>query len=91
MPLYQLFPKVNQQVSIPQSFKCAKSGPKLSGSSRKDARTLAKFCRLLGELSVSDWGLLLYTAQQTNGDSANNIRDGKAYRAAASSFRVVII
>lgn len=64
IPMYQLFVDVNQQISIPQTLKSAKSGPKLWGSAPKDVRTLAKFCRLLGKISVNDRGILLHTAQQ---------------------------
>jgi transcriptional regulator with XRE-family HTH domain len=61
VPLYQLFYFGEEPPSLPQH---AKTRSSLWGSSGKDARLLAQFCRTLSKTKETDWALLLLVARK---------------------------
>jgi transcriptional regulator with XRE-family HTH domain len=63
-PLYQLFYEGEVPPKLPNLLKRKSSDEILWGSTRKEARYLSKFRRLLGKTEESDRKLLLYMAQK---------------------------
>lgn len=63
VPLYQLFYEGEEPAKLPHLPK-RKSDDIAWGSSGKDARTLAKFRRLMGRIKEGDRRLLLHMAQK---------------------------
>jgi len=61
VPLYQLFYFGEEPASLPRS---AKTRSDLWGSSGKDARMLAQFCRTLSKTKETDRNLLLHLARK---------------------------
>ena len=67
VPLYQLFHDGEERPEILKLPKSKAKGETAWGSSGKDARTLAKFRKLLGRMEEGDRRLLLYMAQRKAG------------------------
>ena len=64
VPMYQLFYDGEEPPKLPNLPK-RKSGDDIAwGSSGKDARLLAKFCRLFGRMEKGNRELVLFTAQK---------------------------
>jgi transcriptional regulator with XRE-family HTH domain len=63
IPLYQLFYDREEPPKIPNLPKRSKADDIAWGSTRKEARTLGHFRRLLGRIGAGDRKLLLYMAQ----------------------------
>jgi transcriptional regulator with XRE-family HTH domain len=63
VPLYQLFYDGENPPAHFTLLKRKTASETLWGNSGKHARTLAKFCRLLGRMKNDDRRFLLYTAQ----------------------------
>ena|SRR5712691_1829653 len=64
VPMYQLFLDVEGAPKLPHLPKRKTANSKLWGSSGKEARLLATFCRLFNRMQDSDRGLLLFMAQK---------------------------
>src|SRR5258706_10607253 len=64
VPVYQLFYDGEEPPKVPSLLSRGKSSSNEWGSSGKNARVLAKFCRLLGRANESDRRLLFFMAQK---------------------------
>jgi transcriptional regulator with XRE-family HTH domain len=64
VPVYQLFYDGEEPPKVPSLLSRGKSSSSEWGSSGKNARVLAKFCRLLGRANESDRRLLFFMAQK---------------------------
>jgi transcriptional regulator with XRE-family HTH domain len=64
VPVYQLFYDGEEPPKLPNVVSRGKSSGAEWGSSGKNARVLAKFCRLLGRANESDRRLLFFMAQK---------------------------
>jgi transcriptional regulator with XRE-family HTH domain len=64
VPLYQLFYDGEKPPELPCLPRRKTADEIVWGGSRKDARMLAKFCRLFGKMKVGDRRLLLHTAEK---------------------------
>ncbi len=64
VPMYQLFYEKEKPLKLAHLPKRGTSDGKLWGSSGKEARLLARFCRLFNRMQESDRGLLLFMAQK---------------------------
>ena len=64
VPIYQLFYEGEEPPKLPHLPKRKSGSGALWGSTGKDARLLAKFCRLFSRMEESDRGLLLSMAQK---------------------------
>jgi len=64
VPMYQLFYEGEEPPKLPNLPKRKSAGDIVWGSTGKDARTLAKFCRLFGRMNEGDFGLVLFMAQK---------------------------
>jgi transcriptional regulator with XRE-family HTH domain len=64
VPVYQLFYDGEEPPKVPSLLTRGKSSSTEWGSSGKNARVLAKFCRLLGRANESDRRLLFFMAQK---------------------------
>src|ERR1700681_4357759 len=64
VPLYQLFYDGDEAPQMPNLPKRKTADDIVWGSSGKDARVLAKFCRLFSQMDESDRGLVLLLAQK---------------------------
>jgi transcriptional regulator with XRE-family HTH domain len=71
VPMYQLFYDGEGQPKLPEPIKANGSSEPIWGSTGKEARTLAKFRRLLGRTKDSDRKLLLFMAQKMVKRNAN--------------------
>lgn len=71
VPMYQLFYDGEGVPKLPEPVKNNGSSEPIWGSSGKDARTLAKFRRLLSRTKDSDRKLLLFMAQKMVKRNAN--------------------
>ena len=64
VPMYQLFYDGEEPPKLP-NLSNRKNGPDIAwGSKRKDARLVAKFCRLFSRMEKSEMGLVLFMAQK---------------------------
>jgi transcriptional regulator with XRE-family HTH domain len=64
VPMYQLFYDGEDPPKLPNLPKRKTADDILWGSKGKDARLLAKFCRLFGRMEASDLGVVLFMAQK---------------------------
>ncbi len=64
VPLYRLFYDGEEPPKLPHLPKRKTADDIAWGSSGKEARLLAKFCRLLSRMEEGDRGLLLFMAQK---------------------------
>jgi len=64
VPVYQLFYDGEEPPKLPNLPTRRKGGAEEWGSSGKNARVLAKFCRLLGRAKEDDRRLLFFMAQK---------------------------
>jgi transcriptional regulator with XRE-family HTH domain len=64
VPMYQLFYDGEEPPKLPNLLKRKTADDIVWGSKGKDARLLAKFCRLFGRMEEGDLGLLLFMAQK---------------------------
>jgi len=64
IPMYQLFYDGEEPPKLPNLFKRKTADDIVWGDSGKDARMLAKFCRLFGRMKEGDRGLVLFMAQK---------------------------
>jgi transcriptional regulator with XRE-family HTH domain len=64
VPMYQLFHDGEEPPKLPNLLKRKSADDIAWGSEGKDARMLAKFCRLFGRMQDGDFGLVLYMAQK---------------------------
>jgi transcriptional regulator with XRE-family HTH domain len=64
VPMYQLFYEGEEPPRLPKLPKRKAADDIAWGSSGKEARLLAKFCRLFGRITEGDRGLLLSMAQK---------------------------
>ncbi len=64
VPMYQIFFDLEEAPKLPHLSKHKAANGKLWGSSGREARLLASFCRLFKRMDEGDWGLLLFVAQQ---------------------------
>jgi transcriptional regulator with XRE-family HTH domain len=64
VPMYKLFYDGEEPPKLPNLLKRKTTDDILWGSSGKDARMLAKFCRLFGRMEESNRNLVLFTAQK---------------------------
>jgi len=64
VPMYQLFYEGEEPPKVPNLPKRKTAGDIAWGSDGKDARLLAKFCRLFSHTSESDLRLLFFMAQK---------------------------
>jgi transcriptional regulator with XRE-family HTH domain len=64
VPMYRLFYDGEQPPKLPHLPKRKTADEIAWGSSGKEARLLAKFCRLLSRMEEGDRGLLLFIAQK---------------------------
>src|ERR1019366_6074389 len=64
VPMYQLFYEGEEPPTLPNLPKRKSADDIAWGSKRKDARMLAKFCRLFGRMEEGDRGLVLFMAQK---------------------------
>jgi len=71
VPMYQLFYDGEGEPKLPEPVKGNGSSEPIWGSTGKDARTLAKFRRLLSRTKDSDRKLLLFMAQKMVKRNAN--------------------
>src|SRR5450759_1494778 len=62
VPMYQLFYDGEEPPKLPNLLKRKTDDDILWGNSGKDARLLAKFCRLFGRMKEGDPGLVLFMA-----------------------------
>jgi transcriptional regulator with XRE-family HTH domain len=64
VPMYQLFYDGEEPPKLPNLLKRKSTDDIVWGGAGKDARMLAKFCRLFGRMQEGDFGLMLYMAQK---------------------------
>jgi transcriptional regulator with XRE-family HTH domain len=64
VPMYQLFYDGEEPPKLPNVPKRKSADDIVWGSKGKDARLLAKFCRLFGRMEEGDRGLVLFMAQK---------------------------
>jgi len=64
VPMYQLFYDGEEPPKLPNLRKRESADDVVWGNSGKDARQLAKFCRLFGQMKEDDRGLVLFMAQK---------------------------
>jgi len=64
IPMYQLFYDGEEPPKLPNLPKRKTGDDNAWGSKGKDARMLAKFCRLFGRMEEGDRGLVLFMAQK---------------------------
>ena len=64
IPMYQLFYDGEEPPKLPNLPKRKNANDIVWGSKGKDARLLAKFCRLFSRMEKGDFGLMLLMAQQ---------------------------
>ena len=64
VPLYQLFFDIEQVPKLPHLPKRRTAGDIVWGSKGKEARLLAKFCRLFSRMKEGDLGIVLSMAQK---------------------------
>jgi transcriptional regulator with XRE-family HTH domain len=64
VPMYQLFYEGEEPPKLPNLPKLKTADDIVWGSKGKDARMLAKFCRLFSRTNESDMRLLLFMAQK---------------------------
>jgi transcriptional regulator with XRE-family HTH domain len=64
VPMYQLFYDGEEPPKLPNLPKRKSTDDSVWGDSGKDARLLAKFCRLFGRMKEGDLGLVLFMAQK---------------------------
>ena len=64
VPMYQLFYDGEEPPKLPNLPRRKSADDVVWGSTGKDARTLAKFCRLFGRMKQGDFGLVLFMAQK---------------------------
>jgi len=64
VPMYQLFYDGEEPPQLPNLLKRKSADDIAWGNSGKDARMLAKFCRLFGRMKDVDLGLVLFMAQK---------------------------
>ena len=64
VPMYQLFYDGEQPPKLPNLPKRKSADDILWGNSGKDARLLAKFCRLFSRIGESNRNLVMFTAQK---------------------------
>jgi transcriptional regulator with XRE-family HTH domain len=64
VPVYQLFYDGEEPPKLPNLLKRKSADDIVWGSSGKDARMLAKFCRLFSRMEEGDFGLVLSMAQK---------------------------
>ena len=64
VPMYQLFYDGEEPPKLPNLPKRKSANDIAWGSKGKDARLLAKFCRLFSHLEAGDRGLVLFMAQK---------------------------
>src|SRR5271169_6015989 len=60
VPMYQLFYDSEEPPKLPNLLKRKSADDILWGNSGKDARTLAKFCRLFNRMEEGNRGLVLF-------------------------------
>jgi transcriptional regulator with XRE-family HTH domain len=71
VPMYQLFYDGEGEPKLPEPMKTNGASEPIWGSTGKEARTLAKFRRLLSRTKDSDRKLLLFMAQKMVKRNAN--------------------
>jgi transcriptional regulator with XRE-family HTH domain len=64
VPMYQLFYEGEEPPKLPNLPKRKTANELVWGSKGKDARLLAKFCRLFDRMEEQDRGLVLFMAQK---------------------------
>lgn len=64
VPMYQLFYDGEEPPKLPNLLKRKSADDMVWGSSGKDARMLAKFCRFFSRMEEGDFGLVLSMAQK---------------------------
>ena len=64
IPMYQLFYDGEDPPKLPNLLKRKSADDFLWGNSGKDARVLAKFCRLFGRMKEGDRGMVFFMAQK---------------------------
>ena len=64
VPMYQLFYDGEEPPKLPNLPKRKSADDIVWGNSGKDARLLAKFCRLFSRMEEGDLGLVLFMAQK---------------------------
>jgi transcriptional regulator with XRE-family HTH domain len=64
VPRYQLFYEGEEPPKLPNLPKRKAADDLVWGSKGKDARLVAKFCRLFGRMEAGDLGLVLFMAQK---------------------------
>ena len=64
IPMYQLFYDGEEPPKLPNLPKRKTGDDNAWGSKGKDARMLAKFCRLFSQMEEADRGLVLFMAQK---------------------------
>ena len=64
VPLYLLFYDGKEPPKLPNLLKRKRAEDLLWGDSGKDARMLARFCRLFGRMKEEDRKILFFTAQK---------------------------
>jgi transcriptional regulator with XRE-family HTH domain len=64
VPMYQLFYDGEEPPKLPNLPKRKTPDDILWGSKGKDARVLAKFCRLFNRMEAGDLGMVLFMAQK---------------------------
>ena len=70
VPMYQLFYDGEEPPELPNLPKRKTADGIVWGNSAKDARLLAKFCRLFSRMKENDRGLVLFMAQKMAGRRA---------------------
>ena len=78
VPLYQLFYDGEQPPALPRLPKRRTSNEIVWGSSRKEARLLTQFQRLLGRINQADRNLLLFMAQKMARQTGSHLQAPKA-------------
>ena len=64
IPMYQLFYDGEEPPKLPNLLKRKTADDLVWGNSGKDARLLAKFCRLFSRMKQGDLGLVMFMAQK---------------------------
>jgi transcriptional regulator with XRE-family HTH domain len=64
VPMYQLFYDGEEPPQLPHLYKRKSADDIVWGNSGKDARMLAKFCRLFSRMEEEDRGFVLFMAQK---------------------------
>jgi transcriptional regulator with XRE-family HTH domain len=64
IPMYQLFYEGKEPPRLPNLQKRKTADDLVWGSKGKDARLLAKFCRLFSRMEAGDLGIVLFMAQK---------------------------